>query len=128
MKISHFSRLLSFSDEICDMSTMNTDARTDLERSFYFFIKATNSVLAAKSNLPPHVLFALDNAIRRVTEHLVAMIRPGSFRNGIFFSKTFFFLLFQRFYRGDEQHVDSRNERQRVTQSDQRSTVDFWTC
>jgi len=63
-------------NEICDMSTMNSDARTDLERSFYLFIKAMNSVLAAKSNLPPHVLFALDNAIRRVTEHLVAMIRP----------------------------------------------------
>ena len=59
------------------MPRMHSDARTDLERSFYFFIKATNNVLAEKSNLPPHVLFALDNAIRRVTEHLVGLIRPG---------------------------------------------------
>lgn len=66
-----------FADGICDMSTMHSDARTDLERSFYLFIKATNNVLTEKSNLPPHVLFALDNAIRRVTEHLVGLIRPG---------------------------------------------------
>ena len=81
-----FSTHFPFADEICDTSTMHSDARTDLERSFYLFIKATNNVLAEKSNLPPHVLFALDNAIRRVTEHLVGLIRPGS--------TTFFVLSF----------------------------------
>lgn len=55
---------------------MNSDARTDLERSFYFFIKATNNVLSSKNDLPPHVLFALDNVIRRVVENLVSLIRP----------------------------------------------------
>ncbi|CAF4454494.1 unnamed protein product, partial [Rotaria magnacalcarata] len=37
----------------------------------------TNAVLSSKNSLPPHVLFALDNVIRRVAEHLVGLIRPG---------------------------------------------------
>ena len=34
-------------------------------------------MLSSKNGLPPHVLFALDNVIRRVAEHLVGLIRPG---------------------------------------------------
>ncbi|CAF1521899.1 unnamed protein product [Adineta ricciae] len=63
-------------EQICDNSTLDSDSRTDLERSFYLFIKATNTVLSSKNGLPPHVLFALDNVIRRVAEHLVGFIRP----------------------------------------------------
>jgi hypothetical protein len=62
-------------DLICDNSKPDSDARTDLERSFYLFIKATNTVLSSKNGLSPHVLFALDNIIRRVAEHLVGLIR-----------------------------------------------------
>jgi hypothetical protein len=47
-----------------------------MERSFYLFIKAANTVLSSKNCLSPHVLFALDNVIRRVAEHLVGLIRP----------------------------------------------------
>ncbi|CAF3121739.1 unnamed protein product [Rotaria sp. Silwood2] len=36
----------------------------------------TNTVLSSKNGLPPHVLFALDNVIRRVAEYLVGLIRP----------------------------------------------------
>ncbi|CAF2127693.1 unnamed protein product [Rotaria magnacalcarata] len=63
-------------DKICDKSELDSDSRTDLERSCYLFIKATNAVLSSKNSLPPHVLFALDNVIRRVAEHLVGLIRP----------------------------------------------------
>jgi hypothetical protein len=35
-------QFIIYSGEICDISTMNSDARTDLERSFYFFIKAVS--------------------------------------------------------------------------------------
>lgn len=74
---------------------MDSDSRTDLERSFYFFIKAVsdefsriivkylknsfqaNSVLMSQNSRAPHVLFALDNVIRRVVEYLVSLIRPG---------------------------------------------------
>ncbi|UJR22105.1 hypothetical protein I4U23_025170 [Adineta vaga] len=63
-------------EQICDNSKLDSDSRTDLERSFYLFIKATNTVLSSKNGLPPHVLFALDNVIRRVAEFLVGFIRP----------------------------------------------------
>ena len=33
--------------------------------------------MASKNILPPHVLFALDNIIRRIAEYLVGLIRPG---------------------------------------------------
>jgi hypothetical protein len=68
--------LRSAIDEICDNRKLDSNSRTDLERSFYLFIKATNTVLSSKNGLSPHVLFALDNIIRRVTEHLVGLIRP----------------------------------------------------
>ena len=42
---------------------------------YYFF--QSNAVLSSKNSLSPHVLFALDNIIRRVAEHLVGLIRPG---------------------------------------------------
>ncbi|CAF3618392.1 unnamed protein product [Rotaria sp. Silwood1] len=63
-------------DKICAKTDLNSDTRTDLERACYLFIKATNIVLSCKNGLPPHVLFALDNVIRRVAEHLVGLIRP----------------------------------------------------
>ncbi|CAF1031276.1 unnamed protein product [Rotaria sordida] len=63
-------------DQICDKSELDSDSRTDLERACYLFIKAANAVLSSKNGLPPHVLFALDNMIRRVVEHLVGLIRP----------------------------------------------------
>ncbi|CAF4865225.1 unnamed protein product, partial [Rotaria socialis] len=34
-----------------------------------------NNVLSSRNILPPHVLFALDNIIRRVAENLVGLIR-----------------------------------------------------
>ncbi|CAM4785220.1 unnamed protein product [Rotaria magnacalcarata] len=62
-------------DNICDRANMDSDIRIDLERSFYLFIKAANNVLSSRNILPPHVLFALDNIIRRVAENLVGLIR-----------------------------------------------------
>ncbi|CAF0727583.1 unnamed protein product [Rotaria sordida] len=61
-------------DQICDRTTMDSDLRIDLERSFYFFIKAANNVLS-RHRLPPHDLFALDNIMRRIAEDLVGLIR-----------------------------------------------------
>ncbi|CAF1581908.1 unnamed protein product [Adineta steineri] len=62
-------------DKVCDRTSMDDDLRIDLERSFYLFIKAANNVLTTRNILPPHVLFALDNIIRRIAEHLVGLIR-----------------------------------------------------
>ncbi|CAF4592052.1 unnamed protein product [Rotaria sp. Silwood1] len=63
-------------DQICDRTNMDSALRIDLERSFYFFIKAANNVLSSRNLQAPHVLFALDNIMRRVAEHLVGLIRP----------------------------------------------------
>ena len=70
----------------------------DLEQSFYLFIRAVwffclhglhihtlstffffkaNSVLSKINDLPPYVLFALDNIVRRIAEQLVGFIRSG---------------------------------------------------
>lgn len=43
----------------------------------YIWSFQANSVLSSKHGLAPHVLFALDNVIRRVIEQLVGLIRPG---------------------------------------------------
>ena len=45
-------------------------------------------MLSSKNHLPPHVLFALDNVIRRVAEHLVGLIRPGKILPSLFFNHT----------------------------------------
>ncbi|CAF3004950.1 unnamed protein product [Rotaria sp. Silwood2] len=63
-------------DQICDRTKMDSDLRIDLERSFYFFIRAANNVLSSRNLQAPHVLFALDNIMRRIAEHLVGLIRP----------------------------------------------------
>ncbi|CAF3855536.1 unnamed protein product, partial [Rotaria sp. Silwood1] len=63
-------------DQICNRTTMDSDLRIDLERSFYLFVKAANNVLSSRNFQPPHVLFALDNVIRRIVEQLVGLIRP----------------------------------------------------
>ncbi|UJR26998.1 hypothetical protein I4U23_008305 [Adineta vaga] len=62
-------------DMICNSTPIDENLRIDLERSFYLFIKAANTVLSTKNDLPPHVLFALDNIIRRIAEHFVGFIR-----------------------------------------------------
>ncbi|CAF4478225.1 unnamed protein product, partial [Didymodactylos carnosus] len=60
---------------IFESTQMDSDRRADLERACYCFIKAVNSVLL-NANLVPHVLFALDNLVRRAVEVMVGYIRP----------------------------------------------------
>ncbi|CAF4364030.1 unnamed protein product [Rotaria sp. Silwood2] len=66
-------------DQICNGTTMDSDLRIDLERSFYLFVKAANNVLSSRNFQPPHVLFALDNAIRRIVEQLPRSNKHGHF-------------------------------------------------
>ncbi|CAF0791592.1 unnamed protein product [Adineta ricciae] len=62
-------------DKICGETTIDEHLQMDLEQSFYLFIRAANSVLSQINDLPPYVLFALDNIVRRIAEQLVGFIR-----------------------------------------------------